>query len=391
MAKSADAFRTISEVAEWLDTPAHVLRFWESKFTQVKPVKRAGGRRYYRPADMELLGGIKHLLHEEGMTIKGVQKLLRDRGAAHVAGLSRPLGDDDAPAAFDVEQSEQPPATVLPFRGGESAAPAAPAREPAPVAEEPDDGDAIPDYEPPEYSGEAEPSETAAERAERMPPMPPMPPSDHWEEDDGADQRSFDLSAVKERAEAMEARRAPSPETDTLSNRADAEALDETGGDAAAAADTRDDGESSGFDVPAKVETEADGTIQDEPVSADMAPVDPEPELHDDTTPGASDLTPEPPAEAPAETALEPVEPTPEPTPVAEIAAPLPEDTPVPAPAASTDLPETDPAEPATQDLPEGPLAVIASRRPPLSPEGAAKIAPLLQQLADWARSRRPM
>ncbi|MGR3320675.1 MAG: MerR family transcriptional regulator [Pseudooceanicola sp.] len=70
MAKSADAFRTISEVADWLGTPAHVLRFWESKFTQVKPVKRAGGRRYYRPADMELLGGIKQLLHEEGMTIK---------------------------------------------------------------------------------------------------------------------------------------------------------------------------------------------------------------------------------------------------------------------------------------------------------------------------------
>ena len=62
--KSPDAFRTISEVAEWLDTPAHVLRFWESKFTQVKPVKRAGGRRYYRPADMELIGGIKRLLQE---------------------------------------------------------------------------------------------------------------------------------------------------------------------------------------------------------------------------------------------------------------------------------------------------------------------------------------
>ncbi|WP_375173068.1 MerR family transcriptional regulator [Pseudooceanicola sp.] len=93
MAKSADAFRTISEVSEWLDTPAHVLRFWESKFTQVKPVKRAGGRRYYRPSDMELLGGIKRLLHEDGMTIKGVQKLLREKGVAHVADLSQPLDD----------------------------------------------------------------------------------------------------------------------------------------------------------------------------------------------------------------------------------------------------------------------------------------------------------
>ena len=72
MPKSRDAFRTISEVAEWLDTQPHVLRFWESKFSQVRPVKRAGGRRYYRPADMMLLGGIKRLLHDDGMTIKGV-------------------------------------------------------------------------------------------------------------------------------------------------------------------------------------------------------------------------------------------------------------------------------------------------------------------------------
>ena len=67
MIKSADAFRTISEVAEWLDTETHVLRFWESKFSQIKPVKRAGGRRYYRPKDMLIIGGIKKLLHEEGI------------------------------------------------------------------------------------------------------------------------------------------------------------------------------------------------------------------------------------------------------------------------------------------------------------------------------------
>ena len=80
MAKSADAFRTISEVADWLGVQTHVLRFWESKFTQVKPVKRAGGRRYYRPADMQLLGGIQKLLHEDGLTIKGAQKILREKG-----------------------------------------------------------------------------------------------------------------------------------------------------------------------------------------------------------------------------------------------------------------------------------------------------------------------
>ncbi|MGK7663679.1 MULTISPECIES: MerR family transcriptional regulator [unclassified Marinovum] len=92
--KSPDAFRTISEVADWLNTPAHVLRFWESKFSQVKPVKRAGGRRYYRPADMTLLGGIKKLLHDDGMTIKGVQKILREQGIKHVSAMSPPLEED---------------------------------------------------------------------------------------------------------------------------------------------------------------------------------------------------------------------------------------------------------------------------------------------------------
>ncbi|AZL60928.1 MerR family transcriptional regulator [Tabrizicola piscis] len=88
MDKSPDAFRTISEVAEVLETPAHVLRFWESRFTQIRPVKRAGGRRYYRPSDVALLAGIKRLLHDEGLTIRGVQKILRDQGVRHVAGLS---------------------------------------------------------------------------------------------------------------------------------------------------------------------------------------------------------------------------------------------------------------------------------------------------------------
>ena len=88
MDKSPEAFRTISEVAESLETPAHVLRFWESRFPQIKPVKRAGGRRYYRPADVALLGGIRHLLHDEGMTIRGVQKILREQGVRHVAGMA---------------------------------------------------------------------------------------------------------------------------------------------------------------------------------------------------------------------------------------------------------------------------------------------------------------
>src|SRR5579872_5506137 len=87
--KSAEAFRTISEVAIELDVPQHVLRFWESRFAQVRPVKRAGGRRYYRPEDIDLLKGIRALLYSDGLTIRGVQKVLKERGLRHVADLGR--------------------------------------------------------------------------------------------------------------------------------------------------------------------------------------------------------------------------------------------------------------------------------------------------------------
>jgi len=87
--KSPDAFRTISEAAEELDVPQHVLRFWETRFSQIKPMKRAGGRRYYRPADVELLKGIRSLLYKEGYTIRGVQKILKEDGASYVAGVGR--------------------------------------------------------------------------------------------------------------------------------------------------------------------------------------------------------------------------------------------------------------------------------------------------------------
>ncbi len=88
-AKSPDAFRTICEVACELDVPQHVLRFWESRFGQVRPVKRAGGRRYYRPEDVDLLRGIRVLLYSDGVTIKGVQKLLREQGIRYVAEIGR--------------------------------------------------------------------------------------------------------------------------------------------------------------------------------------------------------------------------------------------------------------------------------------------------------------
>ncbi|MCW2309968.1 MerR family transcriptional regulator [Rhodobium gokarnense] len=84
MEKSPDAFRTISEVAGDLDLPQHVLRFWETRFSQIKPMKRGGGRRYYRPDDVELLRGIRHLLYDKGYTIKGVQRILREQGIKFV-------------------------------------------------------------------------------------------------------------------------------------------------------------------------------------------------------------------------------------------------------------------------------------------------------------------
>ena len=86
--KSPSAFRTISEVAEELDVPQHVLRFWETKFPQVRPLKRGGGRRYYRPEDVEMLRRIRSLLYQEGYTIKGVQRLLREGGLKHDAPAS---------------------------------------------------------------------------------------------------------------------------------------------------------------------------------------------------------------------------------------------------------------------------------------------------------------
>lgn len=92
--KSADAFRTISEVAEDLDIPQHVLRFWETRFAQIKPLKRGGGRRYYRPDDVALLKGIRRLLYGEGYTIKGLQRILKEQGPRHVQAIGRgaPIG-----------------------------------------------------------------------------------------------------------------------------------------------------------------------------------------------------------------------------------------------------------------------------------------------------------
>ena len=216
MDKSPEAFRTISEVAEALETPAHVLRFWESRFPQIRPVKRAGGRRYYRPSDVALLAGIKRLLHDEGMTIRGVQKILREQGIRHVSGLAEETSpeeealeaamagrlddepglppeqvEDETAAALEAALDDQR-GVVLPFAPPEPAgeavakqpadvAPEAPVQPvekiPAPVAEEPPVEAAAPPAEEPSVAepptGEPPPQRDFFD----APPPPPAPPT----------------------------------------------------------------------------------------------------------------------------------------------------------------------------------------------------------------------
>ncbi len=148
MEKSPDAFRTISEVAEVLDTPAHVLRFWESRFPQVRPVKRAGGRRYYRPTDVALLSGIKRLLHGDGVTIRGVQKILRENGIRHVMALAESAALKTAAIAEMDSPATEPPqpetATVLVLAQPIARPPADPTVKPEPASPQPPDPEALP-------------------------------------------------------------------------------------------------------------------------------------------------------------------------------------------------------------------------------------------------------
>ena len=134
MEKAPDAFRTISEVADDLDIPQHVLRFWETRFAQIKPMKRSGGRRYYRPDDVDLLRGIRRLLYGEGYTIRGVQRILKEHGIKSVQGVAdasavvsfgsveRAIGhslleeDDDAVAGIDVDDDDYEGTDGIDFR-----------------------------------------------------------------------------------------------------------------------------------------------------------------------------------------------------------------------------------------------------------------------------------
>jgi DNA-binding transcriptional MerR regulator len=125
--KSPDAFRTISEAAEELDLPQHVLRFWETRFATIKPLKRGGGRRYYRPEDVMLLRGIRHLLYDQGFTIKGVQKILKDQGPRYVIAVGEGKGLDEiiplieaAEAASDEAEIEEAVMTADPGLDAES-------------------------------------------------------------------------------------------------------------------------------------------------------------------------------------------------------------------------------------------------------------------------------
>ncbi len=130
MNKAPDAFRTISEVADDLDLPQHVLRFWESRFPQVRPMKRGGGRRYYRPEDIDLLRGIRHLLYGEGYTIRGVQRILREQGLrtvqsvgqGRVVTLPEPSREDGVEADPEIEAGpgirKFPPRPSAPPRRG---------------------------------------------------------------------------------------------------------------------------------------------------------------------------------------------------------------------------------------------------------------------------------
>jgi DNA-binding transcriptional MerR regulator len=183
MAKSPQAFRTISEVAAILETPQHVLRFWETKFAQIKPVKRAGGRRYYRPSDIALLWGIKALLYDQAVTIKGVQKQLAERGPDEVSRLApapwNSLGDGQAwPLDGEPEGGDDDinlgsivgPAEVEPLDGS--------GMEEFLVEELPPEG-IIVQFPRPEMNAEGEAPEEAEPAAQPEEPAPEGGPSDY--------------------------------------------------------------------------------------------------------------------------------------------------------------------------------------------------------------------
>ena len=377
MSKSPDAFRTISEVAEWLGVQAHVLRFWESKFNQIKPVKRAGGRRYYRPADMRLLGGIKKLLHDDGLTIKGVQKMLREQGVAHVSELSQPI-DEPAGASGDLIEG----GTVLRFRE----------RDAAPE----ESGQASFDLGPAMARDWREELTRASDEAARtLGNDGAAPPAEAPAE-----------TAAEDGSES--GRDAPDPGTLPRFLRGESD-LPETADPAPEAAPEPEppeaeapEAEAPDTALPEAVFPEAETpepAAPEEPAPVDLAPEEPAPE---DTAPedAAPETSPaEPPAQdapgeddgaAPDPLAPDPLDPDPlageaEPDGAATAAAPAetePAAEPEAEPAAQAAIPDDPPAE---QDIAAQPGALAhLTRIDRLPPDLAAEIAPLAQELRAW-------
>lgn len=324
--KSPDAFRTISEVADWLGVPTHVLRFWESRFTQVKPVKRAGGRRYYRPADMQLLGGIRKLLHDDGLTIRGVQKLLREQGIKHVAAMSPPL--DGAPSNVvsleasrvsetvqeTTEPTEAPVATAL----GESEA----ARAPETGDLEPQDtaaGEADPDE--PGLEDASEPGGKTAPDAQtdRAPDAPAT--GETTLAADLPEEASDATTAITDNAfpaptdaatldgEAPDAPADPAPDADTASFHTEV-----TESDDSAIAATHEDTDGDSDDASATETADAPGTLADEEaVATSRADVPRGASETEKDTPGPESTDPE--STGPETSAPETKAPDPEPDP----------------------------------------------------------------------------
>jgi DNA-binding transcriptional MerR regulator len=154
--KAPDAFRTISEVADEIDVPQHVLRFWETRFQQIRPMKRGGGRRYYRPDDVDLLRGVRHLLYGEGYTIRGVQRIMREQGAAFVQDVWR-AGAEPPPPEHDDDEAEAERRDETEVVAAARPEPNLFAFAPPPIAEripEPPHGRREPTLEPPKASAQ---------------------------------------------------------------------------------------------------------------------------------------------------------------------------------------------------------------------------------------------
>lgn len=388
MAKSPDAFRTISEVADWLGIQAHVLRFWESKFTQVKPIKRAGGRRYYRPADMMLLGGIKQLLHEDGLTIKGVQKILREEGMSHVAEMSPPLdeltlqqiGEDTSALQqpeVPVSIAEEPKGVVLNFEAKPSESDVKDTAQDTDKEQVSDKVDAIDEAtdsveNPVAAAPAAEPAQPAAPPQPNTPPAPidaaPEPPAAAPAKPDAP------ASPTPEVSDAAPALPDPAPEKTAEPSPAQTATSAETD----APQPAPEDAPAPERVKPTQEQTDA-AAIPDflrRPLTAST------PEATDNPPP-----TPAPPEPVTAEATPAPQEqttpPDPEPTPEPEAAPPAPKprviDGPVITPEAEIN------ASPA--------LLSAAFRTKHLSAEKARQAAPLLQRLTalrdSMAASRR--